>query len=171
MSLLRSLRWRALVAAWVLCPFAAGCSFLFVSGPTTETRRSPQVQTCTTGTLAPGLDVALTGWQVVRTLIAVGRTDEDYRGTGFSRPADITFGILFTTLALSSAIYGFNATDEGREGVGMESARVPRTRPHSRDVAAEIAEDEAAQARAAARAAEQARAAGEAAQASTPGAR
>lgn len=63
---------------------------------------------------------------------------------------------------------GFNATSECREALGMESSRTHRTRPHSRDVAAEIAEEEAAQARAAALAAEQARAAGEAAQRSVP---
>jgi hypothetical protein len=166
-----TLSWRVRVACFVLASFTTGCSFVFVQPLSAEARRSGRPLNCTTNTLAPGLDAAATAVNVIGTLLAVNNSDEDYRGSGHSRPAAITFGLLSTAVTLSSSIYGFNATSDCREALGMESSsRTHRTRPHSRDVAAEIAEEEAAQARAAARAAEQAKAAGQAAQESMPGA-
>lgn len=168
----RRLSWRLLVACAVLAPFASSCSILFVQPLSPDARRAGQPLNCTTNTLAPGLDSAFTAMQLIGTLVAVASSNEDYRDAALSRPASITFGILWTGVGLASSIYGFNATSACREALGMESsARTQRTRPHSRDVAAEIAEEEAAQARAAARAAEQAKAAGQAAQESMPGAR
>ena len=139
--------------------------------PPREARHSGRLPECTTNTLAPGLDGAITGWQVIRTVVALNASDEEYRDARFSRRAEITSGILFGLLALSSAIYGFHSTSECRKSLGMEFGPPARTRPHSRDVTAEIAEEKAAQARAAAQAAEQAKAAGEAAQRSRPAAK
>ena len=161
-------RWRVLVAGGVLALLATGCSFAFVRPPSSqEARRSGQPVTCTTDTLAPALDVVFTAARVSATSFALSNSDEDYRDATYSRSTLITIGLLTSALGLSSAIYGFNGTAECRAALGIESSR-DRTRPHSRDVAAEIAEEEAAQARAAALAAEQAKAAGEAAQRSVP---
>jgi len=164
-------RWRVVVACFVLGSFTTGCSFLFVQPLNTEARRAGQPLNCTTNTLAPGLDTAFAALNVIATLVAVASSNEDYRDAALPRPAAITFGLLWTAVWLGSSIYGFNATSDCRAALGMESPRTQRTRPHSRDVAAEIAEEEAAQARAAARAAEQAKAAGAAAQESMPGVR
>ncbi len=167
-----SLRWRVLVACFAVGSLTTGCSFLFVQPLSPEARRAGQPLNCTTNTLAPGLDAAFTAMQLISALVAVVSSNEDYRDAALSRPASITFGILWAGVGLTSSIYGFNATSACREALGMESSsRTHRTRPHSRDVAAEIAEEEAAQARAAASAAEQAKAAGQAAQESMPGAR
>jgi hypothetical protein len=124
--------------------------------------------------VAPGFDVANTIFQALRIVWAGAAEEEDYRGATFSRAADLTFGVAFGALALTSAIYGFTATSKCRLVLGMEAENADsrRARPHlgppTRNVAEELAEEEAVQARAAALTAAQAKAAGEAAQRSMP---
>lgn len=147
-SLFRRFRWRALVAYCVLGPLATGCSFAFVQPASVDGRRSLQAQECTTSNLAPGLDMAITGWQAIRVVAAAAATDADYRGAQLSRGADMALGLVFGMLALSSAIYGFSTTAECRAARGMESPRAG-TRQHKREREEEIAEEKAVRERAA----------------------
>jgi hypothetical protein len=110
---------KTLSVAFALWGPAAGCSFIFTAAPT-ERDRSPnrpleQRVSCSTHYAPPLLDVLLTGVQVVSTVIAVRRSDADYRGAPISRDADVGIGVAVTGLALSSAIYGFRAVGECRD--------------------------------------------------------
>jgi hypothetical protein len=154
--------WRSLAVCIVLAPFTASCSFLFVQPLKTNDNVRAAPLKCTTSNVAPGLDTVIAGWQVVRIMLAAGASEADYAGTGSSQGADITLGILFGALAVGSAIYGFNATDECRRaGGGLERRHTGR-----RNTQEERDEEAAAQARAATlanMAAQQAQAAGVAA--------
>jgi hypothetical protein len=65
-------------------------------------------------------DSIFTGLQVARTVFALASSDADYRGSPgrvpypISRPVDIGFGLGFTALFLSSAVYGFQKTGKCR---------------------------------------------------------
>jgi hypothetical protein len=105
----------------------AGCSFLFVQAPSPESHRG--VRACTSSNAAPVIDLLIGGFQLVRTLSALGATDAQYANAPISRDADITFGIGLLTLFTGSAIAGFNWTSQCREG-GEDST--PASRPGPR---------------------------------------
>ena len=164
--------WRPLIACIVLAPFVSSCSFLFVQPLKTDDNARGAPLKCTTSNFAPGLDTAITGWQVIRIMLAAGASESDYAGSGTSQGGDIALGFVFGALALGSAIWGFNATDECRRaGGGLERRHTGR-----RNTQEERDEEAAAQARAATlanMAAQQAQAAGVAAnkasEAASPG--
>jgi hypothetical protein len=107
----------------------AGCSFLFVQTPEPKEARRGQVVDCTSSNAAPVIDMLVMGWQIVRTLIALGATDEQYRGAPITREADITLGISLTALFGGSMAAGFSWTKECREALAQDSYPGPRPRP------------------------------------------
>jgi hypothetical protein len=106
----------------------AGCSFLFVQRPPpTENRHRGTVVDCTSSTVAPVIDGLVMGFQMVRTVLALGATDAQYQGAPISRDADITFGVVLTGLFATSMIAGFGWTSECRDAMAEES--YPASRP------------------------------------------
>src|SRR5690349_20841337 len=88
-----------------------GCSFIFARGPgpadgAAEARQG--TLNCSTTYVAPTVDMLLMAFQVFRTVMALQRSDADYRGAPISRSTDIGFGLGLSVLTGSSAIYGFN---------------------------------------------------------------
>jgi hypothetical protein len=156
------LSWRSVIACAVLAPFASSCSFVFVRPLNTNENALQASQQCTSSNIAPGLDTFIAGWQVVRIMLAAGASEADYQGSGGSQEADIALGLLFGGLAIGSAIYGFNATDECRRAGGGPDTRGTRrrNRQDQRDEEAAVQERAAAVANLAA---QQAQAAGVAA--------
>lgn len=103
----RSAGFGAALLLFALAGANGGCSLLFVN-----TAAPPKPRDCTTSRLAPILDTAMTGYQVVRTGYALGSGDEPYEAYGVSRNADIAVGASLTALFLGSAIYGYLKTAE-----------------------------------------------------------
>jgi hypothetical protein len=103
--------------AWVVVALTVtsctGCSFIFVTPPSTpsdgDVERPNQ---CTTSAVAPGFDTLFGGFEVVRTVIAASAADSVYSDPDqpLSREADVGLGIGFTALFVSSAVYGFYYT-------------------------------------------------------------
>jgi hypothetical protein len=116
-----------LVLIAALAGSQAGCSFLFVQAPTPESHRG--VRECTSSSAAPVIDLLIGGFQLVRTLSALGAADDAYRGAPISREADVTLGISLLTLFTASAVEGFKWTSECREDAGE---RIPASRPGPR---------------------------------------
>ncbi|HWA75638.1 MAG TPA: hypothetical protein VG937_25055 [Polyangiaceae bacterium] len=84
----------------------------------------------------PILDTLLTGFEVVRTGLAIGADSSTYSDPNqpLSREADIALGVGFTALFLGSAIYGYSATarcDQGPRGEAVQAA-APDTDPPER---------------------------------------
>jgi hypothetical protein len=122
---------RALAAASMVA--CGGCSLLFVTPP----QSSGKIQTgapkqCTTSRAMPVLDTILTGFEVVRTGLAIGADASVYSDPNqpLSREADIALGIGFTALFLGSAVYGYSATARCDRGSPPEAA--PDTQPTER---------------------------------------
>jgi hypothetical protein len=90
----------------------SGCSFIFVSGPPSNVEKLPPSEPveCTTSVAAPVLDLLGTGVEVVRTGLAIGARDGDYRDAPISRSSDIALGAALTVLLAASTIYGFDET-------------------------------------------------------------
>ena len=108
----------------------AGCSFLFVQKPPPAESRRGGVVDCTSANVAPVVDMLVTGWQLVRTGLALGATDAQYQGAPISRDADITFGISLTALFAASMIAGFGWTSDCREAMAEDN--YPSLRPGPR---------------------------------------
>src|SRR5262245_4136224 len=170
-----------LLTVTALVASSPGCSFIFVEAPPPREQRAHGVY-CTTSQLAPGLDVAVAGLQLVRVVLALLASDSDYANSPVGRDADIAFGTGMLALFTSSAAYGIVETGECRELRGEVEIVAPRKQPPPRPQQPnwglgppsptpqqrqrrleEQEEEEAVQARASAMAAEQAKAAGEAA--------
>ncbi len=115
---------RGLAAAILATSTLSGCSFLFVDTVPDGAEQYPPDRPieCTSRRLVPILDVLVAGYQVVRTLVAVANDDSEYADAPISRGADIGFGIGFTALFTSSAIYGFYETGECREAKSRQAA-------------------------------------------------
>jgi hypothetical protein len=156
------LSWRSLVACVVLASFASSCSLLIVRPLKPDENAVRAAQQCTSSNVAPTVDTLIAGWQVVRIMLAASASESDYQGSGISQGGDIALGVLFGALAVGSAVYGFNATDECRRAGGGPDTRGTR----KRNIQDQKDEEAAAEARAAAianMAAQQAQAAGVAA--------
>src|SRR3954464_7520626 len=104
------------VAAFALLISTPGCSFIFVTPPSSSAdgnvaSTSPAGE-CTTSRLAPGLDSAFGALEVVRTGVALAADDSVYSDPKqpLSRGADIALGLGLTALFVGSAIYGFANT-------------------------------------------------------------
>ena len=107
-----------------------GCSFLFVQTPEPKETRRGQVVDCTSSNAAPVIDMLVMGFQIVRTLLALGASDAQYQGAPISREADITLGIGLTALFGGSMVSGFHWTSDCREALAQDSfAPRPRPRP------------------------------------------
>lgn len=123
---------RSLAVSTILCAvcgvLSSGCSFLFVKGPPDNVGKLPAKAPveCTTSELAPLVDLAVTGFQVVRTIYAVRQSDSDYRDFPISRKADIAFGVGFSTVFALSAIHGFTETTACTEAKAAAVARRKR---------------------------------------------
>lgn len=100
-------------AVAVAVAYCSGCSFIFVSGPSRVDGDVVHID-CTSSRVAPIFDTIFTVFQVGRTVAAVAASDSTYEGAPISRGADIGFGVGFTALFLSSAIYGFSKTAKCR---------------------------------------------------------
>lgn len=107
----------ALVA---LAVTSSGCSFIFVKAP-------PPFATCTGSPLAPVVDTLAAGLEAVRTVIALGATDDSYKGAPISRGADIGIGAGLAALFVSSAAYGYVVTKK------CNDARAHWHHPHGSD--------------------------------------
>lgn len=121
----------AMVLSASLLP-SAGCSFIFVESPPSDVEqyRVDAPISCTSGRVAPILDSIAAVFQVVRTAIALGTHPNDYGDAPISRGADIGFGLGFTALFATSAVYGFVTTGECRE---IKARRLEHYREHPAD--------------------------------------
>jgi len=106
----------------------AGCSFLFVQAPEPAESRHGRVVDCTSSTAAPVIDMLVMGWQIVRTVVALGATDGQYQGAPITREGDITLGLSLTALFAGSMMAGFHWTSDCRDAIAEQSA--PAFRPH-----------------------------------------
>jgi hypothetical protein len=99
------------LALALACP---GCSFIFVSGPPANVEKLSPTKPirCTTSRAAPALDAVITGFEVVRTLIALGASDATYANAPISRTADIGLGLALSGLFAVSMGYGFATTSD-----------------------------------------------------------
>ena len=110
----------ALVALVALAVTSSGCSFIFVKAP-------PPFAKCTGSPLAPVVDTLAGSLEAVRTGIALGATDDSYKGAPISRGADIGIGVGLTALFVSSAAYGYVVTKK------CNDARAHWHHPHGSD--------------------------------------
>lgn len=104
------------VRAWLIAVLAssvacAGCSFVAVRPPPSraaESVREPASSParCTTSPVAPIVDSAIAGFQIVRTAIAVDTDPAEYGGSVINRDVDIAIGVTAASAFLASAIYG-----------------------------------------------------------------
>jgi hypothetical protein len=69
----------------------------------------------TTSNVAPVLDTIWTAIQVVRVGVALSLSEEDYEGSGLSRGADLTLGVLFGALGAAGMYYGYTRTAKCRD--------------------------------------------------------
>jgi hypothetical protein len=111
----------------ILSVAQTACSFLFVTKATPREKAwvlsrqqdkpapEPAGSQCSSSVVAPVLDTVLTGFQVVRTGVAIGSSDSAYEDAVLSRETDILLGIGFTGLFLASAIYGYSNTSTCRK--------------------------------------------------------
>ena len=100
-----------LLGSVLLVPTVTGCSYIFVSTPSTPSGGGMErANDCTSSKVAPVLDTVFGTLEVARTAVAVGNDDGDYVDQPLSREADIGFGVGFTALFLSSAVYGYYFT-------------------------------------------------------------
>src|SRR5690348_710828 len=86
----------------------SGCSFIFVKTPPSP--GSPEFNRpseCTSSPLAPLIDTAIGGFEVVRTVMAANADPSVYRDPKqpLSRDADIGFGVGLSALFLGSALH------------------------------------------------------------------
>ncbi len=90
----------------------SGCSFLFTTKAPSQPERLPPNERieCTSSKAAPIIDTIVGGLEVVRTGVALGADDSDYRNVAISREADIALGVAFSALFISSAAYGYTVT-------------------------------------------------------------
>ncbi len=90
----------------------SGCSFLFTTKAPSQPERLPPNERieCTSSKAAPVIDTIVGGLEVVRTGVALGADDSDYRNVAISREADIALGVAFSALFISSAAYGYTVT-------------------------------------------------------------
>jgi hypothetical protein len=110
-----------------------GCSLLFVKPPpSTGKIQTGAPKKCTTSRAMPILDTIVTGFEVVRTGMAVGADKSVYSDPDqpLSREADIALGVGFAALFLGSAVYGYSATARCDQAPGPEAA--PDTDPPER---------------------------------------
>jgi len=123
-----------LVASSALVPTITGCSYIFVSTPATPAGGGMErANDCTSSKVAPVLDTVFGTLEVARTAVAVGNDDNDYMDQPLSREADIGFGVGFTALFLSSAVYGYYFTSRCSDLRNQGSyGYSPDEDPHSR---------------------------------------
>lgn len=98
-------------AILALCVCLSGCSLLFVKAvpPKTERARPHHVE-CTSGKAAPVLDTVLGTLEGIGTVVAVGRSDDDYADAAYDRSTAVALGLVFTTMWVTSAAYGYTMT-------------------------------------------------------------
>jgi hypothetical protein len=108
----RPARFAIRFACLLALPAVTGCSFLFVTPPPSSGGYpiAARPGRCTSSKLAPAVDTVFGSLEVLRTGLAASADDDVYKDAAISREADIGLGLAFTTLFLSSAIYGFYET-------------------------------------------------------------
>jgi len=92
----------------------SGCSILFAKGPPERLEPHEPIR-CSRSYALPVVDGIITALQVLRTLYAVSRDDRDYNGMPITRPADIGFGVGFSTLFLISTGVGISRVSDCNE--------------------------------------------------------
>jgi hypothetical protein len=93
----------------------SGCSLIFVkTAPSPGGPAVTRSSSCTSSPLAPIIDTAVGGFEVVRTVMAATADSAVYQDPKqpLSREADIGLGLGFTALFLGSAAYGFINTGQ-----------------------------------------------------------
>jgi hypothetical protein len=107
------------------CMACLGCSFLFTNSAPDDPEQlppDPPIQ-CTTSNAAPVIDTIVLGYQVVRTLYALSADEADYANQPISQGTDVAFGLVFTGVFGSSAIYGFNVTSACSDAKELQGRR------------------------------------------------
>jgi hypothetical protein len=119
-----SLRIARVLCALVLLS-TIGCSFVFVESPPSDVRKLPPSEpvSCTTSKAAPLIDLAVAGFQAVRTGLAVSQKDSDYKDFPISRKADIGIGATMTTAFAASMLYGFLTTSACTDAKELQAWR------------------------------------------------
>lgn len=133
----------------MLVSMLCGCSLIFVTPPPDRPPRegTPPDAECTTSNAAPIIDTGVAGFELIRTVLAIGAEDSDYNDAPISRGADIALGLGFAALFGGSAAYGFDRTaacsdrapqlgekaaDEADRRTYQVAMRSPRARPKKR---------------------------------------
>ncbi len=120
---------RLLVVTAVTACNAIGCSFVFTRSPPEHPELVPVQHPieCTSSKAAPIVDVIITGFQVVRTSLAIAADDEQYEDFPITRGADIGIGAGLAALFAVSSGYGFANTNDCAR---MKRAHERRVREH-----------------------------------------
>ena len=115
------------LAAW-MSGSTLGCSFMFVSGPPDD-QRGTRSLTCTTSRGWPIVDTLLASYQLVRTGVALSRSDADYANSQLSRGADIAIGASLLAVTALSAGVGYSAVSKCEEAHALADTWQPPPLP------------------------------------------
>jgi hypothetical protein len=113
----------AIIAAVVL--WLNGCSILLVTPRHGSPSNREPSSSCTVNYLAPVIDSLLVIPPAYRASSALDKSDADYQGAAIPRAADLGLGLGLTALFAASAIYGYLAVSDCRDGYTSRGAPLP----------------------------------------------
>lgn len=93
-----------------------GCSILLVKPRHGSPSNRGPSSACTVNYLAPVIDSLLVIPPVYRAANALDKSDADYQGATIPRAADLGLGLGLTALFAASALYGYLAVSDCRDG-------------------------------------------------------